>query len=229
MTLAEIIQHESEMAERLALPNPEPLTADELALIDLWQTWCTQRKVRVPPARPEVVATYVKELQHRGPEFVLSTVQAIGRLHTSLPSLADPCASRAVQFVLDQIIAPVDPPRSWTKDEKLEFASLPRKTQATVARREREREAGLRRSQNALAEELKKLQTQTSTKETTTMAKKQGWKSGEGSYSKSDDLNLRRVPDPSQPMSHQKKGTDKSRIVENNVDQTGENLGPVKS
>jgi hypothetical protein len=219
MTLAEIIQHESEMAERLILPAADPLTSDELALIDLFQTWCVQRKVRALPVRPEILANFIKELAHRGEEYVQSMTKAIGRCHTMLPSLSDPTASRAVHFVLDQIIAPVDPPRSWTKDEKLEFASLPRKTQATVARREREREAGLRRSQNALAEELKKIQTQTqtSTKETTMATVK-------GKFSQDDDLNLKQVR-----IKDNAKGRDISKAVEGNTDSVTETLGPVSS
>lgn len=54
-------------------------------------------------------------------------------------------------------VPPIDPPRSWTKDEKERFQSLPRETQEYIAKREQEREREIRRSQNEAAEKLKGL------------------------------------------------------------------------
>ncbi len=54
-------------------------------------------------------------------------------------------------------LPPVEPPRSWTKEEKEEFASYPREAQEKIARREQERETALRRGQNEHAEKLKAL------------------------------------------------------------------------
>jgi hypothetical protein len=51
----------------------------------------------------------------------------------------------------------IEPPRSWTKEEKEEFATYPREAQEKIARREQERETALRRSQNDAAEKLKGL------------------------------------------------------------------------
>lgn len=51
----------------------------------------------------------------------------------------------------------IEPPRSWTKEEKEEFATYPREAQEKIARREQERETALRRSQNEAAEKLKGL------------------------------------------------------------------------
>ena len=70
-------------------------------------------------------------------------------MHMKLPSLSDPTVSRAVHFVLDQIIK-TEPPRSWSKEDKLLFMSLPAQIRAVIARREQERESGLRRKQNEL-------------------------------------------------------------------------------
>lgn len=52
---------------------------------------------------------------------------------------------------------PIEPPRSWTKEEKEEFATYPREAQEKIARREQERESALRRGQNEAAEKLKGL------------------------------------------------------------------------
>jgi hypothetical protein len=54
-------------------------------------------------------------------------------------------------------LPPIEPPRSWTKDEKERFKTLPRDTQAYLAERETERDREIRRSQNEAAEKLKGL------------------------------------------------------------------------
>jgi hypothetical protein len=52
---------------------------------------------------------------------------------------------------------PIDPPRSWTKEEREEFKTYPREAQEKIARREQDRERTLRQSQNEAAEKLKGL------------------------------------------------------------------------
>jgi len=52
---------------------------------------------------------------------------------------------------------PIAPPRSWTKDARTHWQTLPREMQAYVATREQERERELRRSQNEVAAKLKRL------------------------------------------------------------------------
>lgn len=54
-------------------------------------------------------------------------------------------------------LPPIEPPRSWTKEEKEEFLTYPREAQEKIARREQDRETALRRSQNEAAEKLKGL------------------------------------------------------------------------
>jgi hypothetical protein len=51
----------------------------------------------------------------------------------------------------------IEPPRSWTKEDKELFASLPRETQVRVAERERSRESDFLRRQNEAVEQLKGL------------------------------------------------------------------------
>jgi len=51
--------------------------------------------------------------------------------------------------------APIEPPRSWTKEAKERWQSLPRETQDYLASREQERERELRRGQNDAAEARK--------------------------------------------------------------------------
>jgi len=53
--------------------------------------------------------------------------------------------------------ASIEPPRSWTKEDKELFASLPRATQERLAERERLREGDFLRRQNEAVEKLKGL------------------------------------------------------------------------
>lgn len=52
---------------------------------------------------------------------------------------------------------PIDPPRSWTKEDKELFKGLPRETQERVAERERSRERDFLKRQNEAAEKSKGL------------------------------------------------------------------------
>jgi hypothetical protein len=54
-------------------------------------------------------------------------------------------------------LPPIEPPRSWTKEDKELFASLPRATQERLAERERSRESDFLRRQNEAADKLKGL------------------------------------------------------------------------
>ena len=55
----------------------------------------------------------------------------------------------------------IEAPRSWTKDEKDRFATLPRETQEYIASREQDRERTIRQSQNEAAEQRKAIDAET--------------------------------------------------------------------
>jgi hypothetical protein len=65
---------------------------------------------------------------------------------------ADPGAQET-----NQALPPIEPPRSWTKEDKELFTSLPRETQERLAERERSRESDFLRRQNEAADKLKGL------------------------------------------------------------------------
>jgi hypothetical protein len=54
-------------------------------------------------------------------------------------------------------LPPIDPPRSWTAEDKEFFKALPRETQERIAERERSREIDFNRRQQEAAEKLKGL------------------------------------------------------------------------
>src|SRR5512139_2205613 len=55
-------------------------------------------------------------------------------------------------------LPPIEAPRSWTKEQKEQFANLPREAQEIISGREQDRETTLRRGQNELAEQRKALE-----------------------------------------------------------------------
>lgn len=55
-------------------------------------------------------------------------------------------------------LPPIDPPRSWSKEDKELFASLPRETQERVSERERSRESDFLRRQNEATDKSKALE-----------------------------------------------------------------------
>ena len=59
-------------------------------------------------------------------------------------------------------LPPIEPPRSWTKEDKELFTSLPRETQERIAERERSREGDFNRRQQEAAEKSKALEAERS-------------------------------------------------------------------
>src|SRR3569623_70308 len=55
-------------------------------------------------------------------------------------------------------LPPIEPPRSWTKEEKDRWEALPREAQEEVARIEQSREKEFRRSQNEAADQRKAIE-----------------------------------------------------------------------
>jgi hypothetical protein len=150
----ELDAHESELAA--CFSPPPPLSDETRERVTPFVAWCGNQKVRALPARPTSVAAFVQwQLDQRVPrQAIVETLQAIENLHFAA-SVGNPVSAPVVAATLGSTI---DPPRSWTKDDKAYFTTLPLHTQEIVARREQQRETDLRRRQNALAEERKRLQ-----------------------------------------------------------------------
>ena len=88
-------------------------------------------------------------------EQIVSVVNAADVAH-QFHGLSSPLHTQIVRAALDTILK-AEPPRSWSKDEKAEWALLPPAIREIVARRESERDISIRRKQNAIAEERKRL------------------------------------------------------------------------
>jgi len=73
---------------------------------------------------------------------------------------ADPAAEARPEAGTD--LPPIEAPRSWTKEDKELFTSLPRATQERIAERERSREGDFNRRQQEAAEKSKALEAERS-------------------------------------------------------------------
>ena len=151
--IAAFDKNERAMLEKLG-PMPRVDLAEHKTFIDLFIDWCSKNGVRHCVARPWVVATYLTEHVHRGEEFALNVVNAIGALH-DYHGQPNPAATRVVRAALDQIIKP-EVPRSWTKAEKEMFSSLPPDIRSAINRRERQREWYVGQTRNELDQLRKK-------------------------------------------------------------------------
>lgn len=75
-----------------------------------------------------------------------------GETENADPAMADPRPEAGAE------LPPIEPPRSWTKEDKELFTGLPRETQERIAERERSREGDFSRRQQEAAEKSKALE-----------------------------------------------------------------------
>jgi hypothetical protein len=155
MTLADAIDqavtaNEQKVARTFA---PRPVEPDAKVYFEQFQRFCSEHGVRSLPAAPAVVAAFIRDggIEPAKLTLILAAIEQIHDHH----NLANPVATSVVREQLSLVLK-VEPPRSWTKDEKLIFTTLPIEVQASVGRRERERETEMRRAQNAAAEAKKR-------------------------------------------------------------------------
>jgi hypothetical protein len=122
--------------------------------------WCVLRNEDPLPASPNAVARFIADVAPHGIEKVWPLVAAISRAHYVI-GLADPTGGGPVSAALNAI-ARIDPPRSWPKEQKFRFTSLPYDLQVYVAGHEARREKEIRRAQSETAkvrQELAAIQT----------------------------------------------------------------------
>ncbi len=156
------------LAEAIATINARELDANEAALLGCFLpppavppearqqlmpfvAWCADSTRRALPARPASVAAFAQRQIDLGVprDKISATLSAIEALHNAA-ALANPIATPLVRVAT--AASTVEPPRSWTKEEKQLFSGLPVEIQSVVARREQDRKTQIRRAQNELAE-----------------------------------------------------------------------------
>jgi hypothetical protein len=138
--------------------KPKELSHDQQHRFGVFVEFAKQKCVRACPAKPASVAAFVIDRHSDGvpAQQILALLEAISAAHNYHGSLADPCAAQIVRQALSETIH-IEPPRSWSRADRELFIALPPDVRSVLARREQERDAALRRAQNALAEEKKRL------------------------------------------------------------------------
>jgi hypothetical protein len=125
-------------APAIAPANDAPLTASEAAAALSQRRWEKHRQSQAPEAAEAAPVETPQELP----------AEAIAAPETD-PGETEPQETEPAE------LPTIEPPRSWTKEEKAEFATYPRDAQEKIARREQERERAIRSSQNEAAEARK--------------------------------------------------------------------------
>jgi hypothetical protein len=182
----EIDANEAALAQ--CFPPPPELSPEARQHLTPFLQFCEAQRIRSLPARPASVASFEQWQKDLGvPQAKISaTLSAIEALHNAA-ALGNPIATPLVRTIT--AASTIEAPRSWTKDEQRLFRELPVEVQLVVARRERDREITLRRSQNEAAELRKQLRLNgtdskpVTEKEPTTMVAKndKSWNGPQGS------------------------------------------------
>jgi hypothetical protein len=146
----------AELAKRIQLLARE-LSADIRTRLDAFNKWAIARQARRCPAKPATVALWALEQADMGvpAQQILAQLDAIEQLHDRW-GLANPVRTAIVRAALDTIIK-IDPPRGWSRAERVQFALLPPDVREIVVEKERLRDKALRRAQNEAAEAKKRL------------------------------------------------------------------------
>jgi hypothetical protein len=166
----ETAKHEADLAARVYKNIGRPTVTDAVVPA-VFEEFCAKWKVPCLPARPTTCAGFC--IQYRGldADELVEIVAGISRAHQAA-NFADPTASFECNIVLARFVK-IEPPRSWTKEDRVEFFRAPVAIQKIVLRREDERNVGVQRAIQKLVDERKQLenvrktQTPLKTEETT--------------------------------------------------------------
>ncbi len=147
--------HSSQLQASLGVSPPRP-TEQQLDIWRGFESHAARRCVRPFPAFPALVADFLGTISD---EALEATCQAIQVVHDALGA-SSPVSSLAVRTILERRLR-TECPRSWTKEDRIAFAAVPPEIRAILLRRETERDTALRRAQNQLAQERKRLEANT--------------------------------------------------------------------
>jgi len=132
---------------------PQPTVTDEQAIrFEHFRGWCAQRGIRDFPSSPVAIASFLAEAADGD---VIPYCESVGAVQDAL-GLASPIQTHAVRTVLARLPCP-DFPRSWNGEDRAAFLAVDPITRKILLRREQERDTALRRAQNVLSDERKRL------------------------------------------------------------------------
>jgi hypothetical protein len=125
---------------RLGLP-PRNLSRTEWPV---FAQWCEMKGLPSSPARPATVAFFVIDRAPLGISRLLAVLESVSAMHEGR---ADPTLGRVVAAAIHHV-APIERPRSWSKDDEDDWKALPRARQQKIAAREQARDLEMRRAQS---------------------------------------------------------------------------------
>jgi hypothetical protein len=146
------VVNEQQIHSSLGFSPPRPSERQQ----QIWSSfvqYASRLGVRPFPASPAAAASWLDSLPEAEIEPALEALQVT---HDAVGASSPVGCSLAVKTVLERRLR-TECPRSWTKEDRQFFISLPREVQAILTRRENERDASLRTRQNKLAAEMKRL------------------------------------------------------------------------
>ena len=156
--LQEAEQHARSISAAVAEWIGPPQGVTKGSLPAEFAAWCEKKSVKALPARPASVALFVLENGGLGADVLAQMVLEISQFHLCRGQ-ADPTSGYPVATALNGI-AELDAPRSWPKEKKARFASLPYDLQKFVAAHEEQREKEIRRAHNEAATARRELSAQ---------------------------------------------------------------------
>ena len=116
---------------------------------EMFDRWCAMNGAHPLPAAPLAVARFVSDIAPLGIDQVWQHVCEISRAHYT-KNLADPTLGGTVSAALN-VIAKIDPPRSWPNEHKFRFQQLPYDLQVFFSRHEARREKEIHRAHQEAA------------------------------------------------------------------------------
>ncbi|MCP1758031.1 hypothetical protein [Bradyrhizobium elkanii] len=121
-----------------------------------FRAWCALMSHHHLPATPFVVASFIGDNGGLKPDELFAEVAAIDEQHQAL-GYAPPGRSDVALKAFDAV-HPVEPPRSWPKEEKRRFLELPHDLQVYFAEHEDRREKEIKRAFSEAAAARQKLE-----------------------------------------------------------------------
>ena len=122
---------------------------------ETFANWCVLQNVQPIPIVPSMLARFIANCAPLGMETLWPIVQEISRAHVSI-GLPDPTAGGVVASAINDI-SKIEPPRSWPKEDRLRFYSMPWDIQQCVLRREQQDRAAINKAMQDRADALKEL------------------------------------------------------------------------
>lgn len=142
--MSQVTRDEAIINEEVQVLGPKPADTHR----PIWFIrWCEDHSLPWRPASPAVIAKFI--LGHTTPGKLVEELRTLSLAHVT-QGLPDPTSAWPVGEALSRVVK-VEPPRSWPKEMRLLFLSLPADIQAQISSRENERDAAIRRSQNDAA------------------------------------------------------------------------------